>query len=242
MADQYGEDRQDADDPAEAFERLRGEVALLRRAVEGLTAARESIDIPDYEPTLARTETVLGLLAKQVDVMRKSPAMTLTPETMGSRLNASITETVNAVRGQAQASKAALDGAVGDLRSLVASARRAKEQKRWLIIAGGGGVIAGLLLYAALAGPVARLMPASWQWPERMATRALGEKGAWEAGQRLMQTVGPESWLAIVATSPLAEGNRKAVQRCREAAEKANKPVRCTIEVKPEDVANAWPE
>ncbi|WP_336975231.1 DUF6118 family protein [Sphingobium aromaticiconvertens] len=238
MADHYGENGQNAADPAEAFERLRGEVALLRRAVEGLTAARESIDIPDYEPTLARTETVLGLLAKQVDAMRKSPAMTLTPETMGSRLNASVTETVNAVRGQTQVSKTALDGAVGDLRSLVASARRADEQKRWLIIAGGGGIVAGVLLYAVLAGPFVRLMPTRWQWPERMATRALGEQGAWEAGQRLMQTAAPESWRAIVATSPLAEGNREAVQQCREAAEKANKPVRCTIEVKPDGAAD----
>ena len=42
--------------------------------------------------------------------------------------------------------------------------------------------------------------------------------------------------LAGLAASPLAAGNREAVQRCREAAEKANKPVRCTIEVKPEGV------
>jgi hypothetical protein len=81
--DQYREVEQD--DPVAAFEQLRGEVALLRRAVEGLTAARESIDIPDYEPTLARTEKLLGILVTQVDAMRKSPAMTLTPETIGSR-------------------------------------------------------------------------------------------------------------------------------------------------------------
>lgn len=234
MAEHYGADEHDPDDPVEAFERLRGEVALLRRAVEGLTTAREFIDLPDYEPTLARTEKVLGILAQQIDAMRKSPAMTLTPETMGSRLNASVTETVNAVRGPVQASKAALDGAVGDLRSLVASARRAEEQKRWLIGGCGGGIVVGLVFYAALAGPVARLMPASWQWPERMATRALGEQDAWEAGQRLMQAAAPASWRAIVTASPLAEGNREAVQQCREAADKANKPVRCTIEVKPD--------
>src|SRR3546814_9671168 len=58
----------DADDPALAFARVEdrlasvhGEVALLRAAIEGLTAARENIEIPDYEPTLGRTEQVLGL-------------------------------------------------------------------------------------------------------------------------------------------------------------------------------------
>lgn len=105
MADHYGDSGQDAADPTAAFEQLRGEVALLRRAVEGLTTAREAIDIPDYEPTLARTETVLSLLAKQIDAMRKSPAMTLTPEAMAGRLNASVMETINAVRGQVQASR-----------------------------------------------------------------------------------------------------------------------------------------
>ena len=39
------EDSQERDDPALAFERLRGEVSLLRHAVEALTTARESIDI-----------------------------------------------------------------------------------------------------------------------------------------------------------------------------------------------------
>mgnify|MGYP006994444110 FL=1 len=91
----------------------------------------------------------------------------------------------------------------------------------------------GLLLYALLAGPIARMMPASWLWPASMATRALGEKSAWDAGQRLMQTAAPESWGLIVAAAPLADGNREAVQACREQAEKAKKPVRCTIEVRP---------
>jgi hypothetical protein len=116
---------------------------------------------------------------------------------------------------------------------MVASARRGDVQNRWLAIAGGGGLVLGLLLYALLAGPIARMMPASWLWPESMATRALGEKSAWDAGQRLMQTAAPESWGLIVAAAPLADGNREAVQACREQAEKAKKPVRCTIEVRP---------
>lgn len=216
-----------ADDPALAFERLRGEVSLLRHAVEALTTARESVDIPDYEPTLERTEKVLGILVQQVDAVRKSPAMTLTPENMGGRLNASVAEATRELRAQVQATDAVLRSAAHDLQSMVASARRGEEQNRWLYIVGTSGVVLGLLLYAVLAGPIARWTPDSWRWPERMATRVLDEGTVWDAGQRLMQTAAPESWGVIVAAAPLADGNREAIQACREQAEKAKKPVRC---------------
>ena len=227
--DQYREAEQD--DPAEAFERLRGEVALLRRAVEGLTAAREIIDIPDYEPTLARTEKVLGVLAQQADAIRRSPAMALTPETMGNRVNASVRDAVNAVRIEAQASKSALDGAVLDLRRLAGSVRHAGEQTRMLWLVGGGGLFVGLLLYAMSAGPVARMMPASWHWPERMAARVLGKDAAWDAGRHLMVSASPQSWNDVTAAFTLVNDNRKAIEGCRKAAAKAEKAVRCTIEI-----------
>ena len=221
------------DDPTAAFERLRGEVSLLRHAVEGLTAARENIDIPDYEPTLERTEKVLGILVQQIDGVRKSPAMTLTPENMGGRLNGAVAEATRELRNQVQAADTVMRSAARDLSDMVASARRGDEQNRWLYIAGVGGLVLGVLLYALIAGPIARTMPTSWHWPERMATRVLDERSAWDAGQRLMQTAAPESWGLIVAAAPLADGNREAIEACRTSATKAKKPVRCTIEVKP---------
>lgn len=220
------------DDPTAAFERLRGEVALLRHAVEGLASARASIEIPDYQPTLERTEKVLGVLAQQVEGVRKSPAMTLTPETLGQRVNASVANATNELRSSVSSAKSALDGAVRDLSGLVVSARRGDEQNKWLYLFGIGGVALGCLLYVLLAGPIARMMPASWQWPERMATHALGANSQWDAGQRLMQAAAPESWALIVAASPLSDSNRETVQECREAAAKAKKAVRCTIKVK----------
>src|SRR3546814_4168648 len=51
--DNYRNNGRAGDDPQAAFEQLRGEVALVRLAVEGLARARESIEIPDYQPTLA---------------------------------------------------------------------------------------------------------------------------------------------------------------------------------------------
>src|SRR3546814_7496415 len=60
-------------------------------------------------------------------------------------------------------------------------------------------------------------------------------RSPWDAGTHLMQRASPASWEMIVAADPLADGNREAIQACREAATKAKKPVRCTIEIRSEE-------
>ena len=229
----------DADDPALAFARVEdrlasvhGEVALLRAAIEGLTAARENIEIPDYEPTLGRTEQVLGVLAQQIAAMRKSPALSMDPAHMAGEIASAATNARREDQRLITEARTALDQAAREIGNRLASARRGDEQNRWLYVIGACGVVLGLLLYALLAGPLARATPDSWRWPERMATRVLNEPGPWGAGQRLMQAADPESWALIVAASPLTDANRETVQKCREQAEKAAKPVRCTIEGK----------
>ena len=82
-------------DPAAAFARVEdrlasvhGEVALLRAAIEGLTAARENIEIPDYEPTLERTEKILIALTQRIDPIAKSPLLSMTPDAMAGQIAA----------------------------------------------------------------------------------------------------------------------------------------------------------
>lgn len=225
-------DQDSEDGAARAFVQLGREVSLLRAAVEGLTAARESIEIPDYEPTLARTEKTLLALAQRIDPIAKSPALAMTPEHMAGQI-ASVASAARREDARLVAeARSALDQATREIGNRLASARRGDEQNRWLYLFGGGGVLLGLLFYAVLAGPIARMMPDSWRWPERMAMRTLGEATQWNAGQRLMQSAAPESWAAIVAADPLADDNREAIQACREKADKLKKSVRCTIEVK----------
>ncbi|MDQ4422225.1 DUF6118 family protein [Sphingobium sp. DEHP117] len=226
------DDRESEDGAARAFGQLTREVSLLRAAVEGLTAARESIDIPDYQPTLERTEKVLGVLAQQIAAMRKSPALAMDPAHMAGEIASAASGARREDQRLVTEARTALDQAAREIGNRLASARRGDQQDRWLYVMAACGLMLGLLLYALLAGPIARTMPASWHWPERMATRALGEPTRWEAGQRLMQTAAPESWRLIVAAAPLADSNREAIQACREAATKARKPARCTIEVK----------
>lgn len=221
------------DDPAEAFERLRGEVSLLRHAVGALTTARETIEMPDYEPTLARTERVLTVLAQQIEGMRQSPALTLTPEQMSREIVSSALHARREDQRLIIEARAGIDQAVRAISNRLATARHGEDQKRWLYATGIGGLALGMLIWAVLAGPFARAMPASWQWPEHVAVRVLGESDSWSAGQRLMQVGSPQSWSRIVAADHRDKDNRDVLQACQKAAAKAKKPVRCTIEVKP---------
>lgn len=230
-----GHDKTGEDGAARAFTDLTREVSLLRAAIGGLTAAREAIDIPDYEPTLARTEKILAELSQRIDMMGKSPAMSLTPETMGQRIKAAVADASNELRGLIHATRTDMGSAAHAMQGIMRSRRDRAVQDRWLYGIGAGGVIAGLLFYAGMSGPIARAIPDSWRWPERMATSVLAEPTPWDAGKRLMQGASPERWNAVVAGNRIVTVNRDALAACRKTATRAKKTVRCAIQVEPED-------
>ena len=219
------------DGAARAFAQLGREVSLLRSAIEGLTAAREAIEMPDYEPTLKRTETVLGVLVQQINAMGKSPALTLTPENMGQRINAAVADATRELEKQIGSADTMLRNAARDLSARAALARTGDEQNWWLLWTWLSGLVLGLLFYAVLAGPLVRATPDSWLWPEKMATRVLDEPTPWDAAERLMRASNPEGWTAIVAGAAIVRDNRQAIESCRKAS-KAEKIARCTIDVK----------
>ncbi|MBK8376074.1 MAG: hypothetical protein IPL18_15005 [Sphingomonadales bacterium] len=80
------------------------------------------------------------------------------------------------------------------MRSVTAQARNAAEQRQQLYQVAGGALLAGILLWSFLPGTVARAMPESWHWPERMAARMVGASSRWDAGARMMQSDSPEAW------------------------------------------------
>src|SRR3546814_4040817 len=62
---------------------------------------------------------------------------------------------------------------------------RSQSQREHLLWGIGGGVLAGCLLWSFLPGVIARAMPESWRWPERIAARTIGAASLWDAGARL---------------------------------------------------------
>ena len=238
------DDIQEGGDPAEAFDRLRAvvegqdrELALLRRAVEGLAAERAHIDIPDYSETLGRMQQGVDATAERIavinDVITRSPALVMTPEQMAQRIAAA----GNAARREDQAAlaKAGEDKArvMAELRAVAGSAWTRADQKNRQLWFGLGGAAIGIFVWSILPGLVAReIAPTSWRWPERMAARTL-EMPMWEGGQRMMRTAAPDAFANIAAGDRLFIANRETINRCWKTATKTRKAVRCTISIAP---------
>lgn len=139
----------------QAFEELRGEISLLRRAIEGLTAERR--DQPDYGPTLealAKSSEEIREWARRIS---ERPALQLTPRKIGeqieegaSRFREHDRQLVEGVQGQ-------LLGAIDEVKAISARMRTSYEQARIVKIVGGISFLGGFLL-----GPLLALISVVW--------------------------------------------------------------------------------
>ena len=227
------------DEAAQAFEDLRAEMTLVRRAVERLTAERTELpDGPDYSETLGVISHNLSAIGQRVDALVNSPALALTPE----KLNRQIVEAGVAGRSEDRRVIAAARQTIEEIATKMGrqldSHFMADEQRRRVrhvgLASGLACLVAGMLLWAVLTGPIVRAMPASWLWPERMAARTL-RMPMWEGGQRLMKAGNAEVLAGVLTANRLMAANQEALDACQKQAAKAKKPVRCAIQVKAEN-------
>ncbi|MCM3681755.1 DUF6118 family protein [Sphingomonas paucimobilis] len=228
------DDQGQGDAATEAFEEVRAEVTLLRRAIERLAAERAEVPAPkDYDETLGRIAQAINKLAERMDVLADRPGIKITPEGIARQIaTAGGTSRADDQRTIAEA-RDALERTTAQLAGVVASARRGDEQNRWLAWSAIGGVALGIVLWAVLGGAIARATPDSWRWPESMATRMLGGT-TWEGARRLAAASYPDAWNAMVTGMVIGRGNEEALERCQRAANKAGEPMRCTVRIAPE--------
>lgn len=229
-------DEEEIDPAAEAFARLEGEIAMMRRAVQQLAAEKAATEIPDYSSTLGEIAQQLEAATETLDTLVSKPAMELTPETMAQRLDRAARRARESDQELISTARRRYDDAIGELRGIVAAARHAADQREYLIWAAGGGVMAGCLLWSILPGPIARALPESWHMPEKIAARVLREPSTWEGGMRLMQVGSPEAWRSISNAARMRHDNKKKIAGCEKAALRAKTQVRCTIMVGPPQV------
>lgn len=227
-----------AGDPAaEAFARLECELALMRRAVQHLAAERADIVIPDYGTTLTDMAKRLGAISRGINTIADHPAMQLTPDSLGTRIEAVAEWARRSDHDRIRQARADMDHATRDLRSLTAQARTAGEQRQQLFQVAAGSVLAGIFLWSFLPGTIARAMPDSWNWPERIATRMVGASSLWDAGARMMQAGDPQAWSALLHAADIQRDNREAIEACRKSASASRKSVRCTVRILAENKA-----
>lgn len=212
-------------DPAtRAFNRLEGEMALMRRAVEHVATEKDEIDVPDYGSTLAE-------IAERLLAIEDAPALQMTPEDMVARINVAASRARHDDWAALNKAKQQHDEAVYALRHLVGTVTTVREQQRRIYWAVGGGLLAGVLIWSFLPGVIARTLPASWHLPERIAARTVSEPTLWEAGVRIMQADSPETWQAIVDAAEMRRNNQNALAACARKAKEGKHAVRCAIRV-----------
>lgn len=131
-------------DPAEAFHALRGQIALMQTALEGLTAAREKM--PDYTDELRRMVEYLRGLDRRLTAIEEKPALKITPADFAAEI---VRSSVNARAEDSRLVQQSLQNVVtiyAQLRELVRQADGAAAQLTRYYYCAGGGLVAGAVL------------------------------------------------------------------------------------------------
>ena len=224
-------------DPAtEAFARLEGEMAMVRHTVQNMARERADIVIPDYTATLGQMADQLAKVSKTLSTISNKPAIELTPEEIAVQIKRASHDMLRDSSDLFRQGRKDLANTTGRLAAIVGRVRTEDEQKRQIWRLAGMGVAAGILLWSILPGTIARAMPESWQWPEWMAERALGESSRWNAGSRMMQSADPQAWHVLVAAADMQRDNRDKIEDCRKRANSNGKNVSCTLQIRAQNV------
>ena len=218
-ADDHG-----AADPAQAFENLRAEVSVLRRAIEALPGAWEESRPPDYTPSLGTIAKGLAAVDSRLAGIEAHPALRLTPEQhqqavaqAGNMLMREAVQKLDRAAQDAERERHQLAGLIGTV-------RKQDAQRNWLLYAASGALVVGLLVSPFVAGA----LPFGG---DSAVAAVIMNANRWNAGIALMQAGSPDGWRGLADASNLVRVNQEALAACREAAAKAKKEQRCTITV-----------
>lgn len=212
-------------DPVKAFEDLRAEVSVLRKAVEALPTAMRDNRPPDYAQDLAVIGKGLDDIGGQLETIQKFPALRMTPEQQGLSIasagNVLIREAVQKLdraAHDADRERYSLSQMIGALGT--------KEQRRrfWTI------TLPCVFVLGFLAFPFAmRTAPAGFR---REVAATILDATQWDSGTALMRAGNPDGWAQLAADADLVSTNRDKIVECRKAAARTKKEQRCAIAVK----------
>jgi hypothetical protein len=220
-------------DPAQAFEDLRAEVSVLRRAIEAMPTAMREHRAPDYSEDFGVLGKGLDEIGDQLSKIMKSPALIRTPEEQGQAIASAGTGLVRDVSQRIDQAAQRLDRATREaedersqLSSMIAQARTQKRQFKVLCWTGGLVLAAGVVLSPIIASVLPLGLNA------RVAALVMHDNG-WSAGIALMKAYNRGAWTRVNDDVQLVSDNRQAVDACRAASARTGKEQRCVVTVAP---------
>lgn len=215
-----------AGDPAQAFEDLRAEVSVLRRAIEALPAAIRENRPPDYSADLGVLGKGLDEIGEQLETILKSPALSRTPEQHGAAIAHA---GANLIRETAQRLDRAAQEAERErtrLSGIIGQAWAQDRQFKLLCWIGGAAFAVGLVLSPL----VASVLPFGLN--ARVAALVM-RADRWAAGEELMRAGNPAGWTRLDGDTQLISDNRETIDACRAAAARSGKTQHCTVTLAP---------
>lgn len=219
--DRNGDEDQDA--AARAFDDLRAEINVQRRAIEALFDQLESTRPPDYAPTLGVISERIGEVEERLASYEEHPALKLTPEQHGRAVASAGADLLrNAVQTFDREARET-ERERHQLARMIGTVRDRHQQRRALAWTAIASLAAGLVLFPLLAafGPGGTYL----------AALAAGNTDRWKAGSDLMYAGDPEGARNLVYTSVMLEENAEAILACRDAARQAGTAQKCEVSV-----------
>ncbi|WP_234732162.1 DUF6118 family protein [Acidocella facilis] len=215
-------------DPARAFEDLRAEVSVMRRAVEALPGTlKESLPAapPDYRSDVGKVAQALAAVVGRLDVIEKHPAIRLTPEQHRQAIAREGNELMRDAAGRLDKATREHAQVAGQLAGIIGTMRGRRDQAFWLIALPLVAVILTLLASPVVLGE----LPFGWNLS---AAATVMKADRWDAGWALLRAADPGDAGDAAAGYNLVQSNQAALVACQQAAAKEGKDHKCTITVK----------
>jgi len=218
------DNQRDEIDPAQAFDDLRAEVKVMRRAVEALPGALDETRAPDYTTSLGTMIRDLAIIASQLEDIEKKPALRQTPNTFAESIGRAADLSIQTTARAFTTATAKIADEREQLAQIIGAAHTREEQRSWLLWTGILALIIGIVLSPFIA------MALPFGLDGRVAAFVMNNN-RWDAGIALLRQSHDERWNTILTGTSLLDANRAAVAACSETAAKTKKAQRCTINV-----------
>src|SRR3954466_6043272 len=118
------------DDATRAFDDLRAEVAVLRRAVEALGPALKENRSPDYSLSLGHIAKAQAAIGTRLEAIEGHPALRMTPATFSEQLERVVTNASREARREAEDLVQGISVVSREAQAMLGSAR-IREAQNW---------------------------------------------------------------------------------------------------------------